>query len=91
MPCFSTIRWAWVPLPAPGGPKRYQSHRPLFPPRSFDFLIRPFILLGNQVTLNLCYRIKGYADHDQKRSTTKVEGNAGLGDQDFGQMQTKTR
>ena len=29
------------PLPRPRGAKQYEPHRPLFPPRNFDFLISP--------------------------------------------------
>src|ERR1700722_16108746 len=78
------MRWACVPLPAPGGPSRMTA-RPSpcntpTAPRSavtsatqLSLLYKPFIVPHHQLGLDLLDCIHRHADHDQQRGAAKIE------------------
>src|SRR5690606_16420329 len=92
MPCFSTSRAAWVPLPAPGGPSRIRfivlpcrrrtSAQPTF---EFRLLDQVAILMGQQMRLDLADRVDRHVDHDQQAGATEKQRNTGLRDHVLGQ------
>src|ERR1700722_1754898 len=78
------MRWACVPLPAPGGPSRMTA-RPSpcntpTAPRSavtsatqLSLLYEPFVIPHHQLGLDLLNCIHRHADHDQQRGAAKIE------------------
>src|SRR5690606_17258561 len=63
-PNLSATSFAWVPLPAPGGPKN----------KSFTVtasLQKAFIIAHYQLSLNLLHGLKRYTHHNQQRSTAQ--------------------
>src|SRR5947209_16411443 len=82
-PCFCSRRFAWVPLPAPGGPNRIRfigpgSPAPAAQPR---FLDQPLILVCQQVRMDLRHRVHRDADHDQEAGAAEIEWHRVLRDQ----------
>src|SRR3972149_986461 len=82
---FSSSNFAWVPLPAPGGPSnttRAPAANPSAPspsqPPSFH---EAFVVAADQMGLHLGYRIQGDADNDQQRGPAKVKRHVQLADQ----------
>src|ERR1044072_1746911 len=86
-------RWAWVPLPAPGGPRRMMFSMcgtlPLLPrllPAAglqLRLLDEVAILVGDQVALDLRDRIHREVDADQQAGAAEIERDAGLAEHDF--------
>src|SRR5215470_20040322 len=59
MPYSAAIRFAWVPLPAPCGPKRR-----MFTPRA-KLLQEAFVGAHHHLRLHLPHRVERYTDHDE--------------------------
>src|SRR5512143_1272645 len=73
MPYFSTKSFAWVPLPAPGGPKsiiRMVLSSPSLYPDAFH---ETFVVARYQVRLYLADRVKRNADDDQERGAAEIK------------------
>src|SRR5213078_3282880 len=85
-PCFSSRRFACVPLPAPGGPSRIRfipDSSPAPPePRLLD---QPLILMGQKVRVDLRHGVHRHADDDQEARAAEIERHRILRDQDLGQ------
>ncbi len=62
--------WPGSPCPRPAVLTESVSSSPLSSTQ-LRLLDQTFILLGDQMSLDLGYSIKGHADNNQKRSTTK--------------------
>src|SRR5579862_8983903 len=86
MPCSLAASLAWVPLPAPGGPRKITarfSPATTGPGRSgiaaapqlalFD---KAFVVAHDQLGVDLLHGVHGHADHDQERGATEIEGDA---------------
>ncbi len=73
------------PLAGAWGPQKYQPHLTYFPSQ-LRLLDQAFILVRDQVALNLRNRIERDTDHDQKRCATKVEWYASRRDQELRQQ-----
>src|SRR3990172_6356108 len=77
---------AWVPFPAPGGPRRMIPIIGLSPPPlHLAFLEEPFVMARDQVRLDLLDRIHRDPHHDKEPGAAEVEGDVESGDQDAGQ------
>src|SRR5882672_1717571 len=78
---------AWVPLPAPGGPRRIKFIDPLSsaPAAQPGFLDEALVLVGQQMRLDLGHRVERDRDHDQEAGAAEVERYAAAGDQQLGQ------
>src|SRR5690606_9110658 len=73
------------PCPLPAGQAISTSSASLTPAQ-LRLLDQAFVLVRDQVSLDLRDRIERYTDDDQKRSATKVERYPSCGDQVFGQQ-----
>src|ERR1700704_2165567 len=84
-PCCRSC--AWVPLPAPGGPRRIKFIDPLSsaPAAQPGFLDEAFVLVGQQMRLDLGHRVERDRDYDQQAGAAEVERYAAAGDQQLGQ------
>src|SRR3954470_6670168 len=86
----STRRLAWVPLPAPGGPRRRMFIAAESPAPEAALQLRLLdqvaILVGDQVALDLGHRVHRHVDDDQQRGASEIERDAGAGDQEFRQQ-----
>src|SRR5690606_20231132 len=86
MPCLSTSRPAWVPLPAPGGPNRIRfiaiprRRASAQPPLELRLLDQVAVLVRQQVRLDLADRVHRHVDDDQQAGSAKEQRNAGLRD-----------
>src|ERR1700693_1726251 len=80
------MRWACVPLPAPGGPSKIPARpspcKTPTPPRSavtsatqLSLLHKSFVVPHHQLGLDLLDCIHRHADHDQKRGAAKIKIN----------------
>src|SRR5882724_2017866 len=80
-------RCAWVPLPAPGGPRRmmFIALRSSAAAPQAGLLDETLVLVGEQVRLDLGHRIERDRDHDQQAGAAEVERHAATGDQQLGQ------
>src|ERR1700680_4971317 len=78
------MRWACVPLPAPGGPSKITArpnpcNMPIAPRSTvtwatqLSLLYKAFIVPHHQLGLDLLDCIHCHADHDQQRSAAKIE------------------
>src|SRR5229473_6304181 len=78
---------AWVPLPAPGGPRRMRfiDHPSSAPAPQSGFLDQALVLVGKQVGLDLGHRVERDRDHDQEAGAAEVERHAAARDQQFRQ------
>src|SRR5690606_31843767 len=76
-PSVSTRSLAWVPLPAPGGPKRITSISapPTPDPRSAR-TGETLVVARDEVRLDLLDRVERDADHDHDRGAAEVERHA---------------
>src|SRR3954453_15884069 len=62
--------WAWVPFPAPGGPKRTTrapEEGSATPPTDPAPLHEAFVVAHHELALDLLDRVHGNAHHDQQR------------------------
>src|SRR3569623_3634918 len=82
IPRLATRRSAWVPLPAPGGPRRMMFTLPLLlrprrsaqtPALELRLLDQVAILVRQQVRLNLSHRVHRHVDDDQQAGAAEVE------------------
>src|ERR1700730_5780000 len=80
----SAIRWAWVPLPAPGGPSRITARcSPDTPPARFrsavtaatqlSLLHKPFVIPHHQLSLDLLNGVHRHANDDQEGGAAKIK------------------
>src|ERR1700674_141350 len=78
------MRWACVPLPAPGGPSKITARpspcKTPTAPRSavtsatqLSLLYKPLVVPHHQLGLDLLDCIHGHADDDQERGAAKIE------------------
>src|SRR3954453_19599268 len=77
-PKSSTSRSAWVPLPAPGGPRRTRFSSGIGPLLFQEALV----VAHHELRLELLHRVERHADHDQDRRSAEEEVRAGLADQE---------
>src|SRR3989338_1871786 len=97
----STRRLAWVPLPAPGGPRRMifamSASAPCggFGPALFAAQLRlfdqAFILVRQKMRLDLVNRVHRHRHNDQHRGATEVEGDRKLAAKHFGQKADRSK
>src|SRR3569623_1961533 len=89
IPRSATSRSAWVPLPAPGGPKRMMFTLPLLlrprrsaqtPALELRLLDQVAILVRQQMRLNLSHRVHRHDDDAQQAGAAEVERNLERGD-----------
>ena len=68
---------AWVPFPAPGGPRRIIPIIGLSPPSPSypPFLEEPFVMPRDQVRLDLLDRVHGDTHHDREPCPAEIEGD----------------
>src|SRR4051794_10639068 len=80
-PKSSRRRAAWVPLPAPGGPRRIKLSSLI------ALLQEAFVITHHQLRLELLHRVQRDADDDEQRRAAEVEARrrAGGGDDDGGE------
>src|SRR5204862_521001 len=84
-PCFSSRRFACVPLPAPGGPSRIRFIPASSPaPPESRLLDQPLILMGQKVRVDLRYGVHRHADDDQQARAAKIERHRIVRPQYFG-------
>src|SRR5215208_5419591 len=70
----SLRRSAWVPLPAPGGPRRMRFSSL----KARTLLQEALVVAHHQLGLELLHRVQGDADDDQQRGSAEEEVGAGL-------------
>src|SRR5580658_2602668 len=76
-------RLAWVPLPAPGGPKKIiarlsamltANEPPLTATAAHSALAnKPVVIAHDELCLELLHCVHGYANHDEQRSASKIK------------------
>src|SRR5215208_1612217 len=74
----SLRRSAWVPLPAPGGPRRMRFSSL----KARTLLKEALVVAHHQLRLELLHRVQGDADDDQDRGSAEVEVRGSLVDED---------
>src|SRR5258706_5107873 len=73
----SVMKWAWVPLPPPGGPNRMVI---------IALLDEALVLPHEQLGLDLFHGVQGDADDDQHRRAAQVEAGGGHAGEEAGQQ-----
>src|SRR6266850_1269492 len=97
MPNLSLIAAAWVPLPAPGGPKRTSLTSPI--PRGGSSATAPHaralqeavVVAHDQLRFDLLDRVHRHPDDDQQRGSSEVELDAQPARDPFGQRPLERR
>src|SRR5437867_9941519 len=80
---------AWVPLPAPGGPRK--ATRTLAPPREgpggagLRPLEEALVIPHEEMRLHLPHGVQGHAHHDEQAGTAEIEGHVEPADEEVGQ------
>src|SRR3712207_1254619 len=75
-------RWAWVPLPAPGGPSRMRLSSLIGCRRSLE---EAFVVAHHELRLQLLHGVERDADDDEDRRAAEVEVRRRLVDENRGQ------
>src|SRR2546426_506789 len=80
---------AWVPLPAPGGPRKTRRTPGSAPRERARARARPLeetlVVAHQQVRLHLAHGVERDADHDQEAGAAEVERHVEPSDQEVGQ------
>src|SRR6185369_13510437 len=71
--CTSASRFAWVPLPLPGGPMKMIRNRLSSTSADASALHESVVVAHDELRLDLLDRVHGHTDDDQQRRAAEVE------------------